>query len=390
MPKRDFDYIIAGAGAAGLSLLWRLLDDVRFADKKILLIDRSFKWEQEKTWCFWNDSFIPFKELISHSWNGIEVRSKGHLFSQNDGHYSYHCINSKPFRQHIIELARLSKQVTLLETNILSFGESSKGGTVETSAGTFAGEWIFQSLQKELLESQNPNPVLQHFKGHLIKTQKPIFSSKTMTLMDFNVMPDDQGKTAFFYVLPFSENKALIEYTLFSPKMLSGQAYDLAICWYLENRFKLRQSDYTVIESEIGSIPMDNTRIKPYINSRTVSIGTSGGATKPTTGYTFTRIQHHSNEIIEALSQNKVPPPYPETPGRFRFYDRLLLHILRTNATASPGIFHELFKHNSIDHVLRFLDEKSSLAQEMRIFGSLPWWPFLAAIFQNTTERNSP
>jgi len=378
-----YDYIIAGAGAAGLSLLWHILESSQLKKKTILLADRSFSGEENKTWCFWDKSLIPFTNLIKHSWPEIEVRSNGSVFSQKPETYQYHCIQSHDFFREMLERARSSSRVTLLETDITGFDHGQSQSILNTASGSFTAEWTFQSI-KTMFRDKKPNhpSLLQHFHGHVIHSERPIFDPEHVTLMDFNTGHSSDDGTSFFYVLPFDRNRALIEYTLFSDTVLAQETYSNAITDYLNKRFELSPKEYTIEKTETGAIPMDDRPVIPNINPRTLSIGTSGGATKPTTGYTFTRIQKHCAHIVETLAKGMQPPAFPSSSFRFRLYDHLLLYILRNNPVKSPAIFHNLFQHNSMQRVLTFLDEKTTLAQESRIFLSLPYSPFLKALFR--------
>ena len=134
---------------------------------------------------------------------------------------------------------------------------------------------------------------------------------------------------------------------------------------------------------------MDNTPRKTFLNARTLCIGTSSGATKPTTGYTFTRIQQHSIEIVERLKSGQNPVDLKKSLFRFRLYDELLLKIIKNESYKTYSIFHKLFKHNKIDDVLKFLDEKSSIGEEIRIFASLPYLPFLKALVKALPKFNT-
>ena len=69
--------------------------------------------------------------------------------------------------------------------------------------------------------------LLQHFKGWYIETKQACFQPDSATLMDFRA--EQNRGTAFFYVLPFSATKALVEYTLFSPNLLAENEYDEAL-----------------------------------------------------------------------------------------------------------------------------------------------------------------
>ena len=104
----------------------------------------------------------------------------------------------------------------------------------------------------------------------------------------------------FIYVIPFSKKKALIESTLFSKNIEDRKFYLSAINSYLKENFNT--NFFKVLKEEKGIIPMQ------YMNfslENSVSIGTRGGATKPSSGYTFIYIQKQISNIIYQLN-NKL------------------------------------------------------------------------------------
>ena len=86
------------------------------------------------------------------------------------------------------------------------------------------------------------------------------------------------------YVLPFSKTQALVEYTLFSAELLKDEEYEAAIKDYL---LQLGVKDYKITEKEQGSIPMTAYPFWKHNSSNILHIGTSGGWTKASTGFTF-------------------------------------------------------------------------------------------------------
>ncbi len=64
-----YDYIIIGAGAAGLLLADALGNDKFFASKSILVLDRDDKTRNDRTWCLWERGKGPFDTLIHKTWN---------------------------------------------------------------------------------------------------------------------------------------------------------------------------------------------------------------------------------------------------------------------------------------------------------------------------------
>ena len=239
-----------------------------------------------------------------------------------------------------------------------------------------ASDYILTSIifEKPTLKS-NQYFLQQHFKGWIIETAVPVFDANKPVLMDFRV-GQDQG-TTFVYVMPFSETQALIEYTLFNDRLLEQQQYDEGLKDYI-NRF-LKIDLYKIIEEEFGVIPMTNYRF-PSRNGKIINIGTAGGQTKASSGYTFRFIQKHSAALVQQFVRFGNPfLKKPVSSPRFHFYDSTLLHILSYRQLSGERIFSDLFKKNKPQRVLRFLDNESSLKDELKIISSLPAMPFLKA-----------
>ena len=89
---------------------------------------------------------------------------------------------------------------------------------------------IFNSVyEKELDKSE----LWQHFQGVEIETSKNIFDEEIINLMDFNC--DQRNDVHFFYTLPFSKNKALVETTWLSNlENHSLKDYDLQLENYIK------------------------------------------------------------------------------------------------------------------------------------------------------------
>ena len=114
--------------------------------------------------------------------------------------------------------------------------------------------------------------------------------------MDFDC--EQRESVHFFYTLPFSKNRALIETTWLSKMNDDSQKdYDKQIKDYIENHLNLK--NYKIIYKEEGAIPLfypTNEKVRNKIN-----IGTAGGMTRLSTGYTFLNIQEHSRYIRENI-----------------------------------------------------------------------------------------
>jgi lycopene beta-cyclase len=192
--------------------------------------------------------------------------------------------------------------------------------------------------------------------------------------MDFDT--DQLDATAFFYVLPDAPDRALVEFTMISPQPRDRTFYDDRLRRHLE---QLGAGDVAIERTEYGVIPMDDRRRTQQWGRHVWNLGTVGGMTKPTSGYTFQRIHAQARHLIGHWHDGTSPTPLPQPPARYRFADRALLNILHHHPEQGRPIFERLFGTTSINDVLTFLDEESALGDDARMVAKLPWMPFLRA-----------
>lgn len=116
---------------------------------------------------------------------------------------------------------------------------------------------------------------------------------------------------------------------------------------------------------------------------RVINIGTAGGQTKGSSGYTFQFIQKHTEKLVSSLLQFGYPKDEESfIEKRFKLYDTIFLNVLHNNKTAGDKIFAALFEKNPADRVLRFLDNESVLEDEINLIGTLPVGMFMKAGLQ--------
>jgi len=376
-----YDVIIAGAGASGLSLLWYLLHSKTLEQKTILLIDKDLSPKDDKTWCFWDQGTFPMDNIYHHTWRNLQVNANSESFKEELNLYKYHCIRSFDYADKILTMAKASQRVEFIETEIVNFSHDQNMGIISTKIGDFKADTIFQSALKprDFQESRVDISMFQHFLGWEIEIEKDLFDPETALFMDFDVN-QDHGFT-FMYELPFSKKSALFEYTLFSPDILNDSEYEYGIQTYLKNKYGLNSTDFKIVRKEKGAIPMEDRQYNNWYCPHVMNIGTVGGLTKPTTGYTFKRIHERCQMIINALESNKPIPNLPPSSYRFRVYDMMLLNIIATDTDTSIRIFYDLFRRNKFDRILQFLEEKTAFHQELAIFSTVPSTPFLKSIF---------
>ncbi len=307
------------------------------------------------------------------------------------GDYRYSVIRGIDFYEFVQKHLITHPNVEFIQASISDYRETTDGATVHTDSGDYTARWIFTSIMdKNTIREATASSIYlkQHFKGFVIETKEPTFDPDAFTMFDFRT--PQNGLMRFFYVLPQSETRALVEYTLFSEDLLEKPAYDQAIAEYI--RHVLNIKDYRVVDEEFGIIPMTTYRFPVLRSPHVVNIGSVAGSSKPSSGYTFTRIQKHVREIVSALESGRSPVVDANSPARYRFYDAVLLNILKNRGGQGADIFSQLFKNNPVGNIFRFLDETGGLKNDLKVLLSLPPWPFLKSAVQllrNRQDKNS-
>jgi lycopene beta-cyclase len=372
-----YDYIFTGAGCAGLSLLMRLLDHKEFAGKKILLLDKSEKSQNDRTWCFWEKKPGYFEQLVCKSWDKIWVHGEDYSEKHHSDPYRYKMIRGINFYDYCFSKLADNPAVTFLNDGVEEIGNRNGKAYVKLSSGAIVhAGYIFNSIIfQQPVVSKNVYYLLQHFKGFVVDAPAGSFNPEEAVLMDFRV--PQHGATGFVYALPLTDCRALVEYTLFSKQVLVEEGYDEVLRAYLKDWLKI--DAYTIVSTEFGVIPMTNYRF-PVNEGNIINIGTAGGQTKGSTGYTFSFIQKHSEAIVQRMLAGRSPVVGRSfLSKRFNWYDGILLNILAGKKLPGAFIFTQLFRKNKIQDIFQFLDNESSLLQEIRIVSTLPTRVFAGA-----------
>ena len=400
----SYDYIIAGAGAAGLSLLHYLMEAPGLSSKSILVVDKSFQKTNDRTWCFWDTEISAFENLVHHRWNTISIHAEGFDKELPTAPFSYKMIQGIDFYNAVLSKAKLKsnihfQEVTITGISVLDASNISKGAKVEWEGGSAMGQYIFSSLlpfqmnqlataaaySKSLQSSISSNkqaPFLwQHFKGRVVQFDAPVFNKSIARLMDFNV--PQQGATAFMYQLPLNEKEALVEYTIFSENVLAISQYDEVLDAYLSKAFP--GSTYITAHDEIGAIPMTQIELAST-QAPIYTIGALGSAIKASTGYAFQFIQEQCKNIVTQL-EHGIPLQTKVHNTRHQFYDAVLLDILFHHKMEGAEIFKRIFSKNEAATVFKFLSNTSTILEDIKIMRSLPTHIFLPAAFKVLLRR---
>ncbi len=372
----NYDYIIIGAGASGLLLADTMGRDAFFSQKSILVLDKDLKKTNDRTWCFWEQGKGDFETLIHKTWSTIYVAGDVLKQSYEIAPYEYKMIQGIDFYNHYLNRLKTYKNITFEHDEIIALKENENEVLVTGQKNTYSGTQVFNSMfDYKNLRPSSKFPVLQqHFVGWFVKTEHPIFKVDEATFMDFSI--PQKGNTRFMYVLPFSANEALVEYTLFSEHTLAQKEYEDAIKTYLKDK---NAGTYEIVDTEKGSIPMTCYNFNQHNTQRIFHIGTAGGWAKSSTGYTFMKTNKTVKLLISHLKNGKKPADF-KLKTRFWFYDLLLLDILYKHNDLGKAIFESLFKKRKPQRVFKFLDEETSIFEDVKIMAAPKPLPFIKAL----------
>lgn len=373
--QTHYDYIILGAGLSGLTVALRMSQDSSFASKKIAIVDQDIHKGNDRTWCFWETEPDLYEEVVAYQWPKVLVQGSDMSQMMDIAPYSYKKVESADL--YAFAKAQLSQHsnITFIEGRVIDLLENKQNVSVTLDTNTITADYILNSIYTpDVLKKQNQKVVLQqHFIGWFVQTHEPVFNSEVATYMDFAI--PQKGNCRFMYVLTTSPNEALLEYTLFSEKLLPKSDYEEAITEYLKN---LGVTDYKIVAKEQGSIPMTTYDFTQHNSQRIVHIGTAGGWTKASTGYTFKHTVKKSKVLVEFLKSGKPFTSYT-LKNRWTFYDGVLLEVLAKHNERGAEIFTRMFKKGKAAHIFRFLDEESSFWDELKVIWSAPKIPFIKA-----------
>ena len=373
---QHYHYIFTGSGLSALMTVYEMLLSGKFDDKSILLIDENTKKVNDRTWCFWDEDNL-FEEIVSKKWNQAVFANEKFNRILELMPYKYKKINGLDFYELVFNKISEHKNIHFLNQKVVDFTELGNHCVVKTESETFTCKKVFNSIyHPEVVAAQNKFPLIQqHFVGWFIKSKEAVFTPNCATFMDFSV--EQKGNTRFMYVLPTSENEALLEYTLFSKDLLLKEEYEAEIQKYIKN---LGITEYEIIEKEQGNIPMTCYPFWKHNTKNIINIGSAGGWTKASTGYTFKNASKKSKALVQFLKSESDFTKFHKK-DKFWFYDLLLLDILSSKNKLGSKIFSSMFKNGNSTVIFKFLDEETSIWEDLQVIWKCPKMLFVNALF---------
>lgn len=398
----DVEVAIVGAGGAGLSLLIALERAARRAGRpagSIAVLDPVHHREPDRTWCWWmpadppavdGSSLSALDPLLTRSWSRMQLIDRaGRCQEHHLADQRYVMLQSGDFYAAAdAALSRLARTSAVMRiTEPVERVEDGPGfATIRVGSDRIRARWVFDSRPAD---PRRPGftRLLQHFRGWTVRFDRPVLDPDVATLMDFQV-PQPGAGVAFAYCLPFDDRRALVEYTEFSRDRLPSADYDRALGAYLRRRWAVEPGSGIAVEAvEDGVIPMTDAPFAGRVGRRVFRLGTAGGATRPSTGYTFATMNRQADVVVQRLLAGRTPVPPPPYPARHRWMDAVLLRALDRGYVRGPELFTGLFANNPSDRLVRFLDGLSGPLDELAVMRTTPLVPMLRAAIEDAAAR---
>lgn len=382
LPTRTVDVAVVGGGCSGLAVALELAD--RAADLDVVVLEGRSR-PDHRVWCSWDDGSDPAPEARSASWDRWEVRTRRGTSTGADPTHPYRMVRAVDRRAAVDRRLEGRSRVTVVDGAPVHDVHQAQDGrhVLRSGRGTLRARQVVDAAGTGDADPVGGTVLLhQRFVGLWIETVRPVFDPSTVTLMDFTDAPTDQVR--FVYVLPVSPTVALVESTVFTSDRharvdFRGHARD-----YVRRRWGLRPEEWTVTGTESGCVPMTDAMPRDP-SSADGTRAVVAGVVRPSSGYGYARAHRHARVVVDHLLAGTPVPPFRDR-ARTRALDAVFLRFLRDRPDAAPEAFRRLLTLPG-PLVVRFLTERSTLVDELRVVLVLPKAPFIAAAVRTLRER---
>ena len=353
---------IIGLGASGLAVNKLIYNN---SDDEVIAFENTNIESRNNFFGFWLTEWMqPYKNLIEKQWESWEISNTDNKIFHTDINHPYCIISYKNWKKFCLNT---NNKLEIKNSKVISYQKIKNYYKIITENNN---EYFAKKIYDSRFIKEKKNELIQHFFGINIKTKDNKFNESKLTLMKFT---KEKQLLHFIYVLPFSHNKALIESTVFSKKILDEKWYRQKIKNYL-NENNIKEFDEESLEK--GIIPMFFSEEKPSKDLNIFNIGLRGGACKPSTGYAFSFLIKQI-QLLKSTKKNHVNVhKYLE-----KKMDKIFLNYLKYN-NEDGNSFMKLAENLNGNEFQSFMMGQSSFLTKLKIIKSMPVIPFIKAMFK--------
>ncbi len=368
-----YDIAIIGMGCAGGHIALQLLE--KAPHLKVAILDNYGETAQEKTWSFWEKGASKWDEIAFASWDQTTFHTGKKELRLDLSPYRYKSVKNVDFIAFAKAKLQPQPNFSLLPYEVINTKTDGNRVVVEHTKGSLTTDIVLDSrFEADSLTGIN---LLQHFKGWVIETEASVFDPSRFTMMDYQLV--DSGTTSFMYILPFTDRKALLEYTYFSKEKVDDATYESYINRYAKDILGI--DNFKILEVEQGIIPMSSHNFTKANTNQIYRIGTAGGWVKASTGYSFKNSERKAQQLVDNIIEKRALSRKMYS-KKYEVFDETLLRVLHENNAIGPRVFSTMYEKNQVANILSFLDEESNSIAEIKIMKSLTSWAFVKNFFK--------
>jgi lycopene beta-cyclase len=381
--ESNYDLIIIGAGAAGLSLLLAL-DDAGYT-QSVKLVERRAGPQNDRIWSFWNNDSIPdyLKTIITRDWQTWDISADGCNYSMTHSYHRYCSIRSESLMKLVFERIQTKAHFDIeFDCDVISVDSVNDHALVTTQDGQLTTRRVVDTRPPPLKTEHSG--LLQCFYGEEIVTDGDVFDPSSVKLMQ--QLASSELGIEFIYILPFSANHALVEFTCFSPTIIDSTVL----------KARLKSSMHQIIDGQKYKVERKECAVLPMYgineninnrNKRLIYAGIAGGAMRASTGYSFLACQRWAKQCASEL-RSKPPSTalssFTPISSVYQKMDRLMLIVLRNDMSMGVTLFVQMFKKVKPARFARFMTEQATIFDFICVIWAMPKMPFLRALFYSS------
>lgn len=275
--RQKVDILIIGAGLSGLSLAYSYLK--RQPQLSILILEADKEWRGDRTWSFHENDIENhqfWKEFIDFEWIGYDVYFS-HQRTMNTRYFSIH--SSSFFRKmqsHLKDFIELGVTIANINSN----------SAIATDGKLYQADFIFDTRPRwniPLDHLEQKKWGFQKFVGLEVELNED-HGLQRPVLMDARVEQMDGYR--FFYLLPYSAQKLLVEETFYSEG--ASLAPEERVPFIKDYIAKRGWTIKRIIRREEGVLPIPTSSDRIFeTHRRHFQIGAGAGFYHPVTGYSL-------------------------------------------------------------------------------------------------------
>ncbi len=385
------DIAIIGGGSAGLALAFHLAEQGN--DRlSVTIVESRSDYQNDRTWCFWdfNELHEKLRPIIRKSWQNWSFSKGERTIVHHSAAHPYCAVSAGDYYEKVLACLRVLDNFTIVKNCQATSITTHKGGyLIATSQGEMWSRYIIDTrppIHDYHFKKSSPSApsysevfsgaiLYQIFFGVEVELDYDFFDDSTVQLMA-NLTEAHNG-LAFRYVLPYSANRALVEYTTFTPHFFAAQQLKSDCLSALEQL--LGKSKFEIVYEEGAVLPMGFGGVKSS-RSNLLYAGIVGGSVRDSTGFAFIRTQRWAARCAADLAKGRLSKSMACDTRVDEFMDKTFLTVLREHPQLAPKLFMSMAQNLSAETFARFMMEKSTWLDYLRVIMAMPKKVFLQQI----------